>query len=179
MLRNSYGTLRGGSRSKTSRAIASQRSRDPPAVARSLPQPSIVTPKWLHLAAQSTLKGSLAAPPNGAIQPVVPQPRAHGHEVGPAVVGDGLAVPVGRDRGADLAAALADDRDRAASVAGCSTLADPAVEVADDAPRGRARSRMYGSIAPVAVELAHPVELGRMPRPANVSMKRLPTKWRA
>ena len=38
MFRNSYGTLSGGSRSNTSRAIASLRSRDPPAVARSLPQ---------------------------------------------------------------------------------------------------------------------------------------------
>ena len=37
MLRNSYGKLIGGSRSNTSRAIASERSREPPAVARSLP----------------------------------------------------------------------------------------------------------------------------------------------
>ena len=77
MLRNSYGTLSGGSRSNTSRAIASLRSREPPAVARSLPQASMVTPKSDHWAAQSRFQGSLAAPPNGEIRPDAPQPRAH------------------------------------------------------------------------------------------------------
>src|SRR5215218_11469369 len=76
-LRNSYGTLIGGSRSKTSRAIASERSREPPAVARSLPHGSIVTPNSDHWAAHSRFQGSLAAPPNGAIQPELPQPLAH------------------------------------------------------------------------------------------------------
>ena len=77
MLRNSYGKLSGGSRSKTSRLIASDRSRDPPAVARSLPFGSIVTPNRLHCAAHSRFQGSFAAPPNGAIRPVQPQPMAH------------------------------------------------------------------------------------------------------
>ena len=77
MFRNSYGTLIGGSRSKTSRAIASDRSRDPPAVARSLPHGSIVTPNSDHCAAHSRFQGSFAAPPNGATQPVAPQPFAH------------------------------------------------------------------------------------------------------
>ena len=75
--RNSYGKLSGGWRSNTSRAIASDRSRDPPAVARSLPLGSIVTPNRLHWAAHSRFHGSLAVPPNGAIRPVQPQPTAH------------------------------------------------------------------------------------------------------
>ena len=74
--RNSYGTLIGGSRSNTSRAIASDRSRDPPAVARSLPHGSIVTPNSDHCAAHSRFQGSFARPPNGEIQPDAPQPRA-------------------------------------------------------------------------------------------------------
>ena len=77
MLRNSYGKLRGGSRSKTSRAIAFDRSRDPPAVARSLPLGSIVTPNRLHCAAHSRFQGSFALPPNGLTRPVQPQPVAH------------------------------------------------------------------------------------------------------
>jgi hypothetical protein len=76
MFRNSYGILSGGSRSKTSRAIASDRSREPPAVARSLPFGSIVTPKCDHCAAHSRFQGSFALPPNGEIQPLSPQPRA-------------------------------------------------------------------------------------------------------
>src|SRR2546425_88508 len=76
MFRNSYGTLSGGSRSKTSRAIASLRSREPPAVERSLPHGSIVTPNNDHWAAHSRFQGSLPAPPNGLIQPDEPQPRA-------------------------------------------------------------------------------------------------------
>src|SRR3990170_6740272 len=76
ILRNSYGTLSGGSRSKISRAIASDRSREPPAVERSLPHGSIVTPRIDHWAAHSRFQGSFAAPPNGEIQPLVPQPRA-------------------------------------------------------------------------------------------------------
>src|SRR6186997_3454963 len=77
MLRNSYGTLSGGSRSNTSRAIASDRSREPPAVDRSLPQGSIVTPNSDHCAAHSRFQGSFPLPPNGLIQPDVPQPWAH------------------------------------------------------------------------------------------------------
>ena len=77
MLRNSYGTLSGGSRSNTSRAMASLRSRDPPAVERSLPHGSMVTPNSDHWAAHSRFQGSFAAPPNGEIQPDEPQPRAH------------------------------------------------------------------------------------------------------
>ena len=77
MLRNSYGTLSGGSRSKISRAMASLRSRDPPAVERSLPHGSMVTPKSDHWAAHSRFQGSLALPPNGEIQPAAPQPFAH------------------------------------------------------------------------------------------------------
>src|SRR6185503_399488 len=77
IFRNSYGTLIGGSRSNTSRAIASERSRDPPAVARSLPHGSIVTPNSDHCAAHSRFHGSLAAPPNGEAQPDDPQPFAH------------------------------------------------------------------------------------------------------
>ncbi len=76
MLRNSYATLSGGSRSYTSRAIASDRSRDPPAVERSLPHGSMVTPNSDHCAAHSRFHGSFAAPPNGEIRPVVPQPLA-------------------------------------------------------------------------------------------------------
>ena len=75
-LRNSYGTLSGGSRSNTSRAIASLRSREPPAVDRSLPPGSMVTPNSDHWAAHSRFQGSFAAPPNGLIQPDVPQPCA-------------------------------------------------------------------------------------------------------
>ena len=71
------GTLSGGSRSKTSRAIVSARSRDPPAVERSLPHGSIVTPKMLHWAAHSRFQPSLPRPPNGLIQPDAPQPWAH------------------------------------------------------------------------------------------------------
>ena len=77
MLMNSYGTLSGGSRSKTSRAIASERSRDPPAVERSLPHGSIVTPNSDHWAAHSRFHGSFARPPNGDVQPEWPQPVAH------------------------------------------------------------------------------------------------------
>ena len=77
MLMNSYGTLSGGSRSKTSRAIASERSRDPPAVERSLPHGSIVTPNSDHWAAHSRFHGSFARPPNGDTQPEWPQPVAH------------------------------------------------------------------------------------------------------
>src|SRR6185369_12835535 len=77
LFRNSYGTVSGGSRSKISRAIASARSRDPPAVERSLPHGSIVTPKSDHWAAHSRFQPSLPVPPNGEIQPDVPQPRAH------------------------------------------------------------------------------------------------------
>src|SRR5687767_16005119 len=76
MLRNSYGTLSGGSRSNTSRAIASDRSREPPAVARSLPLGSMVTPNSDHCAAHSRFQGSLAFPPNGEIPPLSPQPPA-------------------------------------------------------------------------------------------------------
>ena len=76
-LRNSYGTLIGGSRSKTSRAIASERSRDPPAVERSFPHGSMVTPKMPHWAAHSRFHPSFAQPPNGEIQPLRPQLRAH------------------------------------------------------------------------------------------------------
>src|ERR1041385_1898930 len=67
----------GGSRSKTSRAMASERSREPPAVARSLPHGSIVTPNSDHCAAHSRFQGSFAAPPNGESQPDEPHPRAH------------------------------------------------------------------------------------------------------
>ena len=77
MLRNSYGKLSGGSRSKTSRAMALLRSREPPAVARSLPFGSIVTPNRLHCAAHSRFQGSLPVPPNGETRPVQPQPVAH------------------------------------------------------------------------------------------------------
>src|SRR6478609_1346437 len=76
MLRNSYGTFSGGSRSKTSRAIASERSREPPAVERSLPHGSIVTPNSDHWAAHSRFQPSLPLPPNGEVQPDVPQPFA-------------------------------------------------------------------------------------------------------
>src|SRR3990170_2161277 len=76
ILRNSYGTLSGGSRSNTSRAIASERSREPPAVERSLPHGSIVTPRSDHWAAHSRFQGSFAAPPNGEIQPFAPHPCA-------------------------------------------------------------------------------------------------------
>ena len=75
--RNSYMTLIGGSRSNTSREMASLRSRDPPFVPRSLPQPSMVTPINDHLAAHSTLNGIFAFPPNGASRPSWPQPCAH------------------------------------------------------------------------------------------------------
>ena len=68
--------MSGGSRSKTSRAMASERSREPPAVDRSLPHGSMVTPKSDHWAAHSTFQGSLPVPPNGEIQPDVPQPVA-------------------------------------------------------------------------------------------------------
>ena len=37
----------------------------------------MVTPNRLHCAAHSRFQGSLAAPPNGAIRPVQPQPVAH------------------------------------------------------------------------------------------------------
>src|SRR4029079_8104341 len=77
MFRNSYGTLSGGSRAKTSRALASARSRDPPAVDRSLPHGSIVTPNRDHWAAHSRFQPSFPLPPKGDIQPGVPQPRAH------------------------------------------------------------------------------------------------------
>src|SRR5687767_8034908 len=76
MLRNSYGTFRGGSLPNTSRAIALDRSREPPFVERSLPAGSMVTPNRSHFAAQSTLYGSLAWPPNGETSPTCPQPRA-------------------------------------------------------------------------------------------------------
>ena len=69
--------LSGGSRSKTSLAMASDRSREPPAVARSLPFGSMVTPKSDHCAAHSRFHGSLVVPPNGEIQPLSPQPVAH------------------------------------------------------------------------------------------------------
>jgi hypothetical protein len=75
--RNSYGRLRGGVTSKTSRASASERSRDPPAVARSLPAASIVTPKSRHFATQWRFHGSFARPPNGATRPEAPHPVAH------------------------------------------------------------------------------------------------------
>src|SRR5215207_6968323 len=69
--------LIGGSRSKTSRAMASERSREPPAVARSLPFGSMVTPNSDHCAAHSRFHGSFAAPANGETHPLVPHPRAH------------------------------------------------------------------------------------------------------
>ncbi|GIW20855.1 MAG: hypothetical protein KatS3mg065_1151 [Chloroflexota bacterium] len=81
-LTNSYGTLSGGSRSKTSRAMASERSRDPPAVERSLPQGSMVTPKMLHWAAHSRFQGSFARPPKGDVQPLIPQPFAQATRFG-------------------------------------------------------------------------------------------------
>src|ERR1035437_7757078 len=56
--------------------MASERSRDPPAVARSLPQPSIVTPSRPHFAAHSRFQGSLARPPSGETRPSWPQPFA-------------------------------------------------------------------------------------------------------
>ena len=77
MLRNSYGKLSGGSASKTSRLMALLRSREPPAVARSFPFGSMVTPNRLHCAAHSRFQGSLAAPPKGEMRPVQPQPVAH------------------------------------------------------------------------------------------------------
>src|SRR5688572_6306750 len=77
MLRNSYGTLSGGSRSNTSRAIASDRSREPPAVDRSFPHGSIVTPSSDHWAAHSRFHGSFAEPPKGEVQPLAPHPCAH------------------------------------------------------------------------------------------------------
>ena len=71
------GMLSGGSRSKTRREIASARSREPPAVARSLPQPSIVAPTRPQRAAQSTFQTILARPPKGETRPLKPQPVAH------------------------------------------------------------------------------------------------------
>ncbi len=115
MLRNSYGKLSGGSRSNTSRAMALDRSREPPAVARSLPLGSIVTPNRLHWAAHSRFQGSFAAPPNGAIRPGPAAADGPGHEVRPAGDGHRLAVPVGRDGRAHLAAVGADRRRAAAS----------------------------------------------------------------
>src|SRR3954454_19490704 len=56
--------------------MASARSRDPPAVERSLPHGSRVTPKRDHCAAHSRFQPSLLLPPNGETQPDDPQPRA-------------------------------------------------------------------------------------------------------
>src|SRR5215203_6694620 len=56
--------------------MASERSREPPAVDRSFPPGSMVTPKIDHWAAHSRFQGSLALPPKGLIVPLVPQPRA-------------------------------------------------------------------------------------------------------
>ena len=156
MLRNSYGTLSGGSRSNTSRAIASERSREPPAVERSLPPGSIVTPKSDHWAAHSRFQGSFAAPPNGLIQPDEPQPRAHVDEVRPALEEDPLAVPGGDDGGADLAAGRADDAERV-PVLGMLDVRDAAIDVADERRPDRAPVRMYGIHRAGRVDVAHPV----------------------
>ena len=88
--------------------------------------------KWLHLAAQSTLKGSLARPPKGATRPLWPQPVAQRHVVRLAGVGHGLAVPVGGQRRADATAGLADDRD--------GQPAGRPLDVADADGRSRGRS---------------------------------------
>ena len=88
MFRNSYGTLSGGSRSNTRRLMASARSREPPAVARSLPQPSIVAPVRPQRAAQSTFQTSLARPPKGEVRPWWPQPVAHSTRSALAVIGN-------------------------------------------------------------------------------------------
>ena len=155
MLRNSYGKLSGGSRSNTSRAIASDRSREPPAVARSLPLGSIVTPNRLHCAAHSRFQGSLAAPPNGAIRPVQPQPIAHVTRSGRQCDRHRLAVPVGRDRRADLAAARADDAERQ-PVVGVLDVGHAAVDVAHDGGpvEGGPDERVH---LPGRVDVAHPV----------------------
>ena len=155
MLRNSYGTLSGGSRSNTSRAIASLRSRDPPAVDRSLPPGSMVTPKSDHWAAHSRFHGSFAAPPNGLIQPDEPQPLRPRHEVGAALVEDAFAIPAGHDGGADLAAGRADDADRVPRLRVLDVRHAP-VDLADERRpvEGQPDVRVH---RPGRVDVAHPV----------------------
>ena len=139
MLRNSYGKLSGGSRSKTSRAIASERSRDPPAVARSLPLGSIVTPNRLHCAAHSRFQGSFAVPPNGDTRPVQPQPVAHSTRSGRQATAtvspsqsDAIVVPTLPQLGQI-------DAERQ-PVVRVLDVGDAAVDLAHDRRRGRGRS---------------------------------------
>jgi hypothetical protein len=54
-----------------------------------------------------------------------------GDEVGAALVEDPLAVPLGHDRGADLAAVLADDAEGVPCV-GMLDVRDATVDVTDD-----------------------------------------------
>ena len=163
--------MAGGSRSKTSRLMASLRSRLPPFVARSLPQPSMLTSNRLHLAAQSTLNGQLGAPGEGRHAPLVAAAGGPAHVVGLALVGHGRAVPVGRERRADAAARLADDRDRQPAGRPLD-LADPQVQLADRV-RAVERAADEGVHRAVGVELAHPVDLGSDAEPREGAHEQL------
>jgi hypothetical protein len=174
MLMNSYGTLSGGSRSKTSRAIASDRSRDPPAVERSLPHGSIVTPNSDHWAAHSRFQGSFAGrrtgDPAGRPQPVahVTRSRRHSNETARRPSRSTIVVPTLPQFGQiDRTGAT---RPGAGRWRRAVDLADLR---ADRAPSG------CTDPSPGRVDVAHPVvALGLDAEPANVSMK-MPAKWRA
>ena len=155
MLRNSYGTFKGGSRSNTSRAIASDRSREPPAVARSLPFGSIVTPNSDHWAAHSRFQRQLRAAAERRDPAALAAATRPLDELRPAFVEDPLAVPVGHDRRADLAAVRADDADRVPRV-GVLDVGHAPVDVADErsAVQRRPDERVH---LPGRVDVAHPV----------------------
>ena len=149
--------LSGGSRSKTRRLIASARSREPPAVARSLPQPSIVAPVRPQRAAQSTFQTSFARPPNGADAAAEAAARGPLDQVRPAVVGDVAPSQSRGWRGADPAAVLADHADRQPA-GGMVDGGDRAVDVEDHVGvvERLGDVRIHGARR---VLLAHPVQL--------------------
>ena len=150
------GCSSGGSWSKTRRAIASARSRDPPAVARSLPQPSIVAPTRPQRAAQSTFQTILARPPNGETRPRKAAPARPIDMVRATVIGDVRPVPVVRCGGPDLAAVLADHADRQPA-RGMVDRRDGPVDLEDHI--GSVESTLHVRVHRTrGVVLGHPVE---------------------
>ena len=161
MLRNSYGKLSGGSRSKTSRLIASDRSREPPAVARSLP-----------LGLWSPRTGSTAQPTRGSTAASRPLRTARcvrsSHSPRPTGPGrpDRRPPPSRRpsrtrSRRPDLAASRADDPERQ-PVVGMLDVGDTTVNTSGYGETwARSMAALIrvvgGSDLPCRVDVAHPV----------------------
>ena len=135
--------------------MASDRSREPPAVERSLPAGSMVTPNRSHLAGPVDVVGQLSAAAEGRDVAAVAAPGRPRHQVGAALVVHALAVPAGDDGGADAAAVLADHEERV-PIVGMSDVRHADVDLADR--RGGVERGADVSVHGAGpVDLAHPV----------------------